>query len=430
MRHLYTFFIVVYGLVIRVAALFNPKARQWAEGRKDWEEHLRSGLKMKVHSGASVIWIHVSSLGEFEQGRPVVEAIRKQFPEKEFLLTFFSPSGFTVRKNYDQVTHVCYLPDDTPGNARKFLDIVRPELVLFVKYDFWFNYMLEIQQRKIPLVYFSVILRNNQYFFRSYGAWARKILLATDHFFVQNEESAHLLKSIGHLNVTIAGDTRFDRVADLARQSKPMPLIEKFCDGQQVFIVGSSWEPDEAVYLPVVNSGALKIKTIIAPHDVRHERVRSIRRSLTGKSILYSELNEANAGSADVLIIDSIGILNQIYRYATVAYIGGAFGSGLHNIQEPVTFGVPVIFGPRYQKFREAVELIKLGGVFPIKTKEEFEKIFSRLLSDRTFHSTTSSICLRYVDENRGATKAILSFLEKCIFVKTEPNSDKQPKNQ
>ncbi len=424
MRHLYTFFIVVYGLVIRVAALFNPKARQWAEGRNDWEAHLQSALKTKLQSGAPVIWMHVSSLGEFEQGRPVVEAIRKQFPEKNFLLTFFSPSGFCVRKNYDQVHHVCYLPDDTPQNARRFLDIVRPELVLFVKYDFWFNYMLEIQQRKIPIVYFSVILRSNQYFFKSYGAWARRILLATDHFFVQNEESARLLKSIGHLNVTIAGDTRFDRVSDLARQSKPMPLIEKFCDRQQVFIVGSSWEPDEAVYLPVVNSHAYKIKTIIAPHDVRSERIRSIRRNLREGSILYSELNEANAGSADVLIIDSIGILNQVYRYATVAYIGGAFGSGLHNIQEPVTYGVPVIFGPRYQKFREAVELHRLRGVFPIKTQEEFEKIFSRLLSDRTFHSTSSSICLRYVDENRGATKAIISYLENCIFVKTVSNSD------
>jgi 3-deoxy-D-manno-octulosonic-acid transferase len=385
---------------------------------------------MTIPAGAPVIWMHISSLGEFEQGRPVVEAIRKQFPEKKILLTFFSPSGYTVRKNYDQVHHVCYLPDDTPENARKFLDIVRPELVLFVKYDFWFNYMQEIRDRKIPLVYFSVILRSHQYFFRSYGAWARKILLATDHYFVQNEESARLLKSIGHQNVTIAGDTRFDRVADLARQSKPMPLIEKFCGDRQVFIAGSSWEPDEAVFLPVVNSGEYKIKTIIAPHDVRPERIRSILRNVTGKSILHSQLSEANVGSADILIIDSVGILNQVYRYATLAYIGGAFGGGLHNIQEPVTFGVPVIFGPRYHKFREAVELVRLGGVFSVKTTDEFRKIFSGLLSDQVFHSTTASVCRHYVDENRGATKAILSYLEKCIFVKTESKSDQQPKNQ
>jgi 3-deoxy-D-manno-octulosonic-acid transferase len=384
---------------------------------------------MAIPAGAPVIWMHVSSLGEFEQGRPVIEAIRKQFPGKKILLTFFSPSGYAIRKNYDQVHHVCYLPDDTPKNARIFLDIVRPELVLFVKYDFWFNYMREIRERKIPLVYFSVILRSSQYFFRSYGAWARKILLVTDHYFVQNEESAHLLKSIGHQNVSIAGDTRFDRVADLARQPKPMPLIEKFCGDGQVFIAGSSWEPDEAVFLPVVNSGEYRIKTIIAPHDVRPERIRSIRRNVTRTSLLYSELSEVNTGSADVLIIDSIGILNQVYRFATLAYIGGAFGSGLHNVQEPVSFGVPVIFGPRYHKFREAAELVRLGGVFPVKTMDEFRKIFTRLLTDQVFHSTTSSICRHYVDENLGATKAILSYLEKCIFVKTELNSDRQSKN-
>lgn len=424
MRHLYTFVIVVYGWAIRVAALFNPKARQWAEGRKDWKAHLQRALKMNVHTGAPAIWMHVSSLGEFEQGRPVIEAIRNQFPEKKIMLTFFSPSGYAIRKNYDQVHHVCYLPDDTPENARVFLDIVQPELVLFVKYDFWFNYLIEIQKRKIPLVYFSVIFRIDHYFFKSYGAWARKILLGTTRFFVQNEESARLLKGIGYQNVTIAGDTRFDRVAELARQPKPMPLIEKFCGDRLVFVAGSSWEPDEAVFLPVVNSGAFKIKTIIAPHDVRPERVRSIRRSLAGKSILCSELTETNAGSADVLIIDSIGILNQVYRYATVAYIGGAFGGGLHNIQEPVTFGVPVIFGPHYQKFREAVELIRLGGVFSVKTSGEFRKIFSKLLSDQPFHSNTSSICSRFVDENRGATKAILSYLENRIFVKPESKSD------
>ncbi|MCX6269430.1 MAG: 3-deoxy-D-manno-octulosonic acid transferase [Bacteroidetes bacterium] len=411
---IYSFFVRCYGLVIRIVALFNIKANQWIAGRRGLFDKLLTSLKEVDRKTSSIIWFHVSSLGEFEQGRPVIEALKRLWPEKKILLTFFSPSGYEVRKSYNQADFVFYLPLDTPANARRFLEIVQPEMVFFVKYDFWFNYLKAIHHQHVPLYYISVLFRKNHYFFTWYGGWFRKHLRFVNHFFVQNRGSVELLKSIGIEQVTLTGDTRFDRVYSIAAQQISMPLIEKFCAGKPVFIAGSSWPPDEAVFIPVIQHSELNLKYIIAPHDTSPGRIGFIREHLSEPAVCYSELTDDNAGRYNILIIDSIGILSNLYRYATIAFIGGGFGSGIHNIQEPVTFGVPVIFGPAYRKFREAVDLIELGGVFSIDSSSELIKKVIEITGNSAEHSRISAICSNYVADNRGATEKIMKFLEKA----------------
>ena len=401
-----------YGFLLRLASLFNPKARQWIEGRRGIFAKLKSAIRFVNRDNNPIIWFHVSSLGEFEQGRPVMEAIKKRWPEKKIFLTFFSPSGYEIRKNFDQADFIFYLPLDTPGNARRFLKIVQPEMVFFVKYDFWFNYLKMIYEQGIPLYFISALFRKSQHFFKWYGGWFRMHLRFVSHFFVQNRESAGLLRSAGIEQVSLAGDTRFDRVFAIATQSAPMPMIEKFCAGQQIFIAGSSWEPDEAVFIPLIRHRELNLKYIIAPHDTSSGRIRFIREHLDQPVICYSELNDDNAGLADILIIDSVGILSKLYRYATVAFIGGGFGGGIHNIQEPVTFGVPVLFGPNYHKFSEARDLVSLGGVFCVTSSEELINKVMEITSNPQEHKRLSVICSNYVEESRGATEKIMSYLK------------------
>lgn len=411
MRWVYSFFIVCYGVVLRIAALFNGKARLWTDGRRGLFMHLETALKQVNREKNPIVWFHVSSLGEFEQGRPVIEAIKKRWPEKRILLTFFSPSGYEVRKNYDQADFVFYLPLDTPSNSRRFLKTVQPQMVFFVKYDFWFNYLRAIHKQHIPLYFISVLFRKNQHFFAWYGEWFRMHLRQVTRFFVQNRESEELLHSAGIRQVTLTGDTRFDRVAAIAAQSLPMPLVELFCAGKPVFIAGSSWEPDEEVFFPLIRKRELNLKFIIAPHDTSPARIEFIRKHIEPSVILYSQLNEDNAGSASVLIIDSVGILSQLYRYAAVAFIGGGFGGGIHNIQEPVTFGVPVFFGPKYHKFREARDLVKLGGAFSVISTGELMKKVREITGNIEEHRRISAICSNYVEENCGATEKIMKFL-------------------
>ena len=412
MRLIYSILIRAYGLLVRIAALFNGKARQWVQGRRNLLRNLEDALKHIDRSDNPIIWFHVSSLGEFEQGRPVIEAIREKWPEKKILLTFFSPSGYEVRKNYKEADYVCYLPPDSQTNARKFLKIVQPETVFFVKYDFWFNYMKRLHDLNIPLYFISALFRKEQHFFKWYGGWFRLHLGYVTRFFVQNPESVELLKSAGIASVTLTGDTRFDRVYSIAARSAPLPLIEKFCAGKKVFIAGSSWEPDEAVYLPLMKEPGLNMKFIIAPHDTSAARIRFIREHIDQPVVCLSELNEENAGQTDVLIIDSVGILARLYRYATIAFIGGAFGSGLHNIQEPVTFGVPVFFGPGYHKFREARELVALGGAFSITSSGELTEKVLEITGSHHEHERLSTICSDYVAVNRGATEKIMQYLK------------------
>ncbi|HPS63453.1 MAG TPA: glycosyltransferase N-terminal domain-containing protein [Bacteroidales bacterium] len=411
MRILYTLFIRLYTLLLRLASVRSEKARQWLKGRRNWQQKLEEAVETSGR-GEMLVWFHVSSLGEFEQGRPVIEAFRKRWPGRNILLTFFSPSGYEIRKNYDQADIVCYLPADTPGNVNRFLDIVRPGMIFFVKYDFWFNYIHAIHQREIPLYYLSALFRPGQHFFRWYGGWFRKHLRMASHYFVQNAESQELLQKTGITGVTLTGDTRFDRVFEIALHPKPLPLVERFCQGKPLLVMGSSWEPDEAVCAPLIRRAGPDLKVILAPHDTSPGRIRSIREQLDRPCTLLSGLTEENAGSADILVIDSVGLLSQLYRFATVAFIGGGFGAGIHNIQEPVTFGVPVLFGPRFGKFREACDLVALGGAFAVNTPQEAEEKVMRLFDDSEAHRRASEVCRRYVEENRGATEKVIRFLE------------------
>ena len=413
MRVVYSLGIFLYGVLLRMAALFHPKARLWVDGRSDLFVRLAVALREVDRDKTPVVWFHASSLGEFEQGRPIIEAYRSEFPGFKILLTFFSPSGFEVRKKYEYADWVFYLPLDTPGNARRWMETVRPAMAIFIKYDFWFNILRALQQQKVPVYFISVVFRPGQHFFRWYGGWFRRKLDAVTWFFAQNTESATLLESIGKTNVLVTGDTRFDRVFAISKHRQPFPLVEKFAAGSRVFICGSTWKEDEALLPPLMRLGAkLGINFILAPHDPGPGRIKYILERMGQPVVLYSEITPENAVNASVLVIDSVGILAQLYQYATLAYVGGGFGSGLHNIQEPITFGVPVFFGPGYHKFREAVDLVALGGAICVTSPEELISKTTAILEDEKLYRHLSEICRRYVDENRGATDIIMQYLQ------------------
>lgn len=404
MRFFYNISIFFYYLAIRIASLFNPKAVLWLKGRKNVFDRIESAIR--TSESKQLIWFHCASLGEFEQGRPLMEKLKKQNPSVKIILTFFSPSGYEIRKNYSGADHIFYLPMDTPSNAKKFIEIVKPEKVFFVKYEFWFNYLNELKRKNIPTYLVSGIFRDDHYFFKSTGAWFRKQLVTFTHFYVQDEKSLTLLNAIGYSNVTLAGDTRFDRVFELASNVKQIDLVKQFAADKTVLIVGSSWKEDEEI----ISSFKLDhFKLILAPHEIDTAHIDSIITRFSDVSVLlYSNATELNIKDAKVLVIDNIGMLSSLYQYGTIAFIGGGFGKGIHNILEAATFGLPVIFGPNYKKFTEAKELIKFGGAFSIKDVFEFEKTM-QLLSDEQVLKTASMISKMYVKNRIGATDRVLS---------------------
>ena len=404
MRTLYNFSIQLYGLLMHFAALFSPKAKLWCNGQKD----LLLKIAEEVEPGY-IIWIHAASVGEFEQARPLIEGIRKEYPTKKILLTFFSPSGYELRKNYDLVDYVFYLPLDTKKNAQRFIDIVKPEMAFFIKYEYWFNYLNELYKRIIPIYIVSAILRPSQYFFKWYGSWFRKHLRMIEHFFVQDNNTATLLGSLNILRISISGDTRFDRVKSLTENPQEFNNIKNYVAGEKVLLAGSTWEKDEKILLHYLENELQNFKLIIAPHEVNESHISSLLESFSNYSpILFSE-NENRPIPIDnrVLIIDSIGKLMHLYQYADVAYIGGGFGVGIHNTLEAATYRKPVIFGPNYKKFIEAKELIKIQGGFSIGSKEAFQDIASKLLFDERENQKAAKKCGQYVDENIGATEII-----------------------
>lgn len=411
MAFLYNVSICCYLFLIHVAGLFNNKAKQWIAGRKNIFERIQKDVK----PGAKLAWFHCASLGEFEQARPVIEEFKKLYPHYKLLLTFFSPSGYEVRRNYEFADFVYYMPIDTPSNARRFLDLVNPSIVFFVKYEFWFNYIIQIKKKNIPFFVFSAIFRENQHFFKWYGGWFRKQLKSITHIFVQNTESLSMLQKIGVTQVSVCGDTRFDRVNTIARNVKAFPLIKKFCEGSDVFIAGSSWPPDEELLTMLINSNRTNFKFIIAPHMVDLPHIVSLGEKLKGQFVKYSEADEENITRIKVMIIDSIGILSHVYQYGKLAYIGGGFGSGIHNILEAATFGLPVIFGPKYHKFREAVDLIKEGGAYSISNENEFMETVMKLYNEPELLKEKSQIARNFVQKNIGATDIILKKIEKSI---------------
>lgn len=406
MNALYNLSIFFYSILIRLAAPFNIKARQINNGRRQ----VFTELKAKIKHDRPIIWVHCASLGEFEQGRPIIEAIRKQHPEYQIFLTFFSPSGFEIRKNYELADYITYLPADTKRNAQKLIELVRPEIVFFVKYEFWFHYINELKKRNIPLYLVSAIFRENQLFFKSsaWGNWYRKMLFSFGHFFVQDEQSVQLLKGIGIANVTKAGDTRFDRVAEIARNGKNIPLVEKFKGNSQVVVAGSTWKPDEELLVQFIHSHP-ETKFIIAPHETRRGNVERLINLLKSPVICYTEATEETVMNRQVLIVDTIGILSSIYRYADLAYVGGGFGVGIHNTLEAAIFGMPIVFGPNYLKFQEANSMVKLGIAVPVSDYASFQTIVENLLADAGKSDLISAKCVAFTNQNLGATQIILN---------------------
>lgn len=404
MTFLYQVGIFLYSVLIQFISVFNDKARLFVRGRKNW----RANLAEKIDADAKYIWFHCASLGEFEQGRPVIEVLKQQFPGYKIVLTFFSPSGYEIRKNYPQADIVTYLPLDTKRNATVFLNIVKPEKVFFVKYEFWYFYISELKKRNIPLFIISAIFRETQQFFkeRPVGRWYRKILFKVEHFFIQNEKTGELLKSIGISKYTVSGDTRFDRVATIVKSAKEIPIVEKFKGDSLLIIAGSTWKPDEELLAEFINQSSLKF--IIVPHEVSEGNINRIHQLLKKPAVLFSKVAESEIHRFQVLIIDSVGLLSSLYRYGNIAFIGGGFGVGIHNILEAAAFGSPVIFGPNFKKFKEAVDLTFEGGAFSISEYDELRQVLNNLIGNKTERIKASDICRNYVTKNVGPTKIII----------------------
>ncbi len=412
MQFFYTIGIYFYLFLVRLVSPFHYKARLWLRGRKnvfcELEEAFRNNKK-------PTIWMHVSSLGEFEQGRPLIEQIKKDYSGYKIVLSFFSPSGYEIRKNYELADTVIYLPIDTAQNAKRFLNIVKPSKIFFVKYDFWYYYLREASVRKIPTYLISALFRKKQLFFKFYGGFYRKMLHFFTIIFVQNQESKDLLETIGYDNAIVAGDTRVDRVATLAEQVEDIPHIARFKGRGELLVAGSTWQPDEEMLVPFLKNhlGELPLKVVIAPHQVEDSRVQQLGRRLNAANIsykYYSTLSEKDAvQDYDVLVIDSIGLLSSLYQYADVAYIGGGFGAGIHNTLEPAAFGVPIIFGKKYEKFTEAVALIEQGGAFSVNNYSECEIILSNLFRNKDYRKEAGDICKAFIDRQKGVVSVVVS---------------------
>lgn len=408
--------IALYVAAIRIAAFFQPKARSWVNGRKNWAVTLEKDTA-DFPSGARRIWIHCASLGEFEQGRPLIEALRKAQPDSRILLSFFSPSGYELRKNYPAADHIFYLPADMRANARRLVEIVQPDLVIFVKYEFWLNTLSALFERKVPVLLVSALFRPNQIFFRPYGKTWLEALRRFRHIFVQEAASKNLLESYGLNNSTLAGDTRVDRVLQLAATRVEIPEIEQFAGEAALLIAGSTWPPDEAILVDLLKNGFPEgWKLIIAPHEIAEASLQHLEKLIPHASLRFSQLNNGKApDDATVLLIDNVGMLASLYKYGIAAYIGGGFGAGIHNTLEPMAFGLPVMFGPRYEKFREAVEMVAAGAAVSVKNADELREAMSRFQSVEQCMEALPPI-LNYLSENRGATDKIMKFVSNEIL--------------
>ena len=400
---IYNLAMYLLELGVKLAALFSDKPAKMVKGHRDAYDLLKS----KIDRNARYIWFHAASLGEFEQGRPLIERIRKEYPQYKILQTFFSPSGYEVRKNYDGADIVCYLPIDTPSNVKKFIDLVNPCMVFFVKYEFWQNYLNALSKRGVPVYSVSSIFRLGQIFFRWYGKSYQQVLKTFAHLFVQNEESKQLLAEIGVKNTTVVGDTRFDRVLDICAAAKQLPLVQKFKGDALTFVAGSSWGPDEDIFIKYFNVHP-EMKLIIAPHVVNDSHLKEIESKLQRSCIRYTKATEENVEQADCLIIDCYGLLSSIYRYGEISYIGGGFGVGIHNVLEAAVYGIPVIFGPNNKKFREAQHLLVNKGGFEINGYEDFEQLMNKFLTDEVYLKQSGQAAGNYVKGNAGEMEKIM----------------------
>ncbi len=405
---LYNFIILIAQQLLKIIALFSPKINLFVSGRKK----TFTILENKIHKNDKIIWFHAASLGEYEQGLPVMEKIREKFPQHKILLTFFSPSGFEVRKNVNTADIIVYLPLDSISNAKKFIEIVHPEKVFFIKYEYWPNFLNELHKNNIDTYLISGILRKNQAFFKWYGGFYRKSLNAFTHFFVQNSSSKELLNKLGKNNVTISGDTRFDRVSAILNQNNQLEFIENFIQKKITLVIGSSWPKDEEILITFINQTIFDTKIIIAPHNIKPSQILQLKNKINKKTVLFSEKEGKNLAENDVMIIDTIGLLTKIYSYADIAYVGGGFGNpGVHNILEPATFGIPIIIGPNYNHFEEAKALVKIGGCISISNSESFISTIENLLQNEETRLEQGHICETFVQMNNQATRIIMNYI-------------------
>ena len=407
---MYNLIIYLYLAGVAIYSLFNEKVRKMWRGERD----AFRVLKEKVDPKAKYVWFHAASLGEFEQGRPLMEELRRSYPEYKILLTFFSPSGYEVRKNYEGADIICYLPLDTVLNARRFLRSVRPVMAFFIKYEFWYNYLHILRHRQVPVYSVSSIFREGQVFFRWYGKQYSHVLKCFTHFFVQNKESQRLLERIGIHNTTLVGDTRFDRVLQIKEAAQQLPIIDAFKEGHQVFVAGSSWPPDEEIFIRYFNEHP-DWRLIIAPHVIGSDHLQQIQSRLKRKALLYTEATPETARQADCIIINCFGLLSSIYRYGEVAYVGGGFGVGIHNVLEAAVWGMPVIFGPNNRRFQEAQGLLAAEGGFEIQHEEDFRRLMDRMRTDADFLAKTGSQAGAFVEEKTGATAKVLNHVRPLL---------------
>ncbi|WP_396165399.1 3-deoxy-D-manno-octulosonic acid transferase [Flavobacterium sp.] len=413
MSFIYNFILLFASQLLKILAFFSPKMKLFVEGRKS----VFDTLKNNIQEFDKTIWFHAASLGEYEQGLPVIGKVKEQFPQHKIVLTFFSPSGYEVRKNNTVADVTLYLPLDTISNAKQFLKVVHPEMVFFIKYEFWPNYLKELKNQNIKTYLISGIFRENQVFFKWYGGFYRKALKTFTYFFAQNESSKLLLQSIGFSNVSISGDTRFDRVVAILEKDNTLDFIAAFKNNQPTIVIGSSWPKDEGLLIQYIESAPQNVKFIIAPHNINHNQILNLKTQISKKTILFSEKEEMlkqvqqdKIEDFQVFIIDTIGILTKIYSYADIVYVGGGFGNpGVHNVLEPATFGIPIVMGPNYSHFAEATALVGLGGCVAVKNQSELNDAFNLLLQNEEERLEKGHICSTFVQMNKGATAHILS---------------------
>lgn len=409
---LYNIFIAIFNGVLPIIGLLSPKLKLFTNGRKTVFETLEKHFPAQDR----IIWFHCASLGEYEQGVPVMEALKKKYPDHKIVVTFFSPSGYEAKKNSTLADIIVYLPMDTNANAIRFIQLVKPELAVFVKYEFWPNYLKALQNRNIPAVSISTTFREDQAFFKWYGGFMRKALRTVDHFFVQDEISQTLIEKQGFTNVTLSGDTRFDRVSHQIEMDNHVDFISEFINDRLCVVIGSSWSEDEEIFIAYINSIFDEICFIIAPHEIKDSSANALKRKIKKKTVLYTEKEGIVLKDQQVFIMNTIGYLSRIYSYGDIAYVGGAMGTGgLHNILEPATFGIPIIIGKNFEKFREAKQLQKLAGLFSVSSADEFNQVLNKFVEDKKFREKTGMISGHFINSNTGATAMIIAYLIKKI---------------
>lgn len=412
MKFLYNLLLFKASILLPILALFNKKIKLFVNGRKQIFNKLAT-----INKTDKVIWFHAASLGEFEQGRPIIEELKQQYQSHKIVVTFFSPSGYEIRKNYPLADVICYLPLDTQTNVARFINQIHPDIAIMIKYEFWPNLLSELKKQKINTILISGIFRKKQSFFKWYGGFMREKLTAFNYFFVQNKVSQDLLSSINISNVTIAGDTRFDRVSDILHQNNSLDFIAKFTQNKHTLVAGSTWKEDEDLIVDYINNHAkADEKFIIAPHNINAKEIKELQKSINKKTILFSEKETGNLSENQVFIIDTIGLLTKIYSYATVAYVGGGLKTGLHNILEPATFGVPIIFGAnKYKKFQEANDLLQLKGATIVTNNKDFSSIFTTLKNNLKVRTISGNTNQQYITDNIGATQTIMNYIKKTV---------------